>query len=77
MGILVVEFHGVALVDRVLLESFFQHGEEAVLCIYSDFAGNVFCVWQIRENIKNIALAQYALLSASKIRRILNNKVHY
>ena len=40
MGILVVEFHGVALVDRVLVEAFFQHREEAVLCIYSNFLAN-------------------------------------
>ena len=56
MGILVVEFHGVALVDRVLVEAFFQPGKE--LCIYPNF------VWQINEKIKNIALTKYELLSA-------------
>ena len=42
MGILVVEFHGVALVDRVLLEAFFQQGEKAVLCVNFNFVVNAF-----------------------------------
>jgi hypothetical protein len=57
MGILVVEFHGAALVDRVLLEAFFflQHGEEAALCVYFNFVVNAFWDWQIRENIEKRA----------------------